>query len=166
MDTEKTLRILKGAYEMEVEGAFYYDLLAKNSKDTESKESFFHLMEEEVRHQEFLIEQIQTLTETGRLDLSKIAMTECKDGESLFQKTFKNANQSSENIVSALHIAIMLEKNSFDYYENAAKESTEIGEKSIYQNLAKWEKQHLDGLSETYEMVRDRIWSEERFSPL
>jgi len=165
MDTEKTLRILKGAYEMEVEGAFYYDLLAKNSKDVESKESFFHLMEEEVRHQEFLMEQIQTLTETGRLDLSKIAMTECQEGESLFQHTFKNANQSSESIVSALHIAIMLEKNSFDYYTNAAKESTEIGEKSIYQNLAKWEEFHLDDLNSAYEMKRQEIFTEERFSP-
>ena len=165
MDKEKTLRILKEAYQMEGEGAFYYDLLAKNSKDSEAKESFFHLMEEEIKHQEFLIEQIHTITVTGRLDLSLIALTECPQGESLFQKTFKNINQTTESIVSALHIAIMLEKNSFDYYENAAKQSTEIGEKSIYNNLAEWEKRHLNDLNDAYEMTRDQIFIDERFSP-
>ena len=65
MEKERTLQILKEAYQMEIEGAFYYDLLARNAKTTEAKESFFALVEEEVKHQEFLIEQIHAITEHG-----------------------------------------------------------------------------------------------------
>lgn len=165
MEKEKTLQILKGAYQMEVEGAFYYDLLARNAKNTDAKEAFFVMMEEEIKHQEFLMEQIQAVGEQGRLDFSKISESVCPTGMGVFAATFDKANTITESELSALHIAIMLEKNSVDYYHQAASEATEMEEKSIYQNLAKWETNHLDGLNATYEMERDKIWREERFSP-
>jgi len=166
MEKEKTLKILKGAYQMEVEGAFYYDMLARNAKDADTKETFFTMMEEEIKHQEFLMDQIRTVSEQGRLDFSKLTESVCPVGKNIFEATYQATNTLTESELSSIHIAMMLEKNAVDYYQNAANLSSELEEKSIYQNLAKWEKQHLDGLSETYEMVRDRIWSEERFSPL
>lgn len=165
MEKEKTLQILKGAYQMEVEGAFYYDLLARNAKDTKAKETFFNMMTEEIKHQELLMDQIQAITEHGRLDFSKISQTECPLGMGVFPATFDNVNTITEGELSALHIAMMLEKNSVDYYRQSAIDSTEPEEKSIFQNLAKWEKQHLDSLSSAYEMTRESIWNEERFSP-
>jgi rubrerythrin len=165
MEKEKTLLILKGAYQMEVEGAFYYDLLARNTKDIKAKEAYFVMMEEEVKHQEILMEQIQAVSENGQLDFSKISMSACPSGMGVFPKTFDSASTITESESSSLHIAILLEKNSFDYYQKAAEESTETEERSIYQNLAKWEKQHLDSLNSSYEMVRDQIWNDERFSP-
>jgi rubrerythrin len=165
LEKEKTLQILKGAYQMEVEGAFYYDLLARNSKDTKAKEAFFAMMEEEIKHQEFLMEQIQAVTENGRLDFSKISQSACPAGLGVFPATFDKTTSVTERESSSLHIAMLLEKNSIDFYLRAANESTENEEKSIYQNLAKWEKNHLDGISAAYEIVRDQIWSDERFSP-
>lgn len=165
MEKEKTLLILKGAYQMEVEGAFYYDLLARNAKDTKAKEAFFAMMEEEIKHQELLMGQIQAVSGSGRLDFSKLSESACPAGMGVFHMTFDKNIPVTESESSSLHIAIMLEKNSVDYYQKAASESTDNEEKSIYQNLAKWEKLHLDGLNSAYEIVRDQIWSEERFSP-
>jgi rubrerythrin len=165
MEKERTLQILKDAYQMEVEGAFYYDLLARNAVDVDAKEAYFVMMEEEIKHQEFLMEQIQALSTSGRLDFSIISKTVCTEGKGVFPAIFEKTNLKTESELSSLHIAMMLEKSSLDYYQKSADESSEPEEKSIFQNLAKWEKQHLNGLSETYEMIRDQIWSAERFSP-
>lgn len=165
MEKERTLQILKEAYQMEVEGAFYYDLLARNAKTKEAKETYFVMMEEEVKHQEFLMEQIHAISEYGRLDFSKLSQTECPKAQDIFKTTLVDNRSFTESESSSLHIAMMLEKNSVDYYQKASQETREPEEKSIFLNLAKWEQQHLDGLSSAYEMVKEQIWNEERFSP-
>jgi rubrerythrin len=168
MNPEKALKILEEAYQIELEGFTFYKNAEKLEISNESKNIFNYFADEEMKHQFYIKEQIANIKNGNTFKIIEITKPEDEKIKNIFLDSIKTLNNSNNNIIneaSVLHIGILLEKNSFNFYTNASKESEDKEEVKLFSKLAEWELTHLDILQSAYNSLREIIFADQRFSP-
>lgn len=164
MNVQRALKILNEAYRIEVEGFTFYKNMENGDISSETKTIFKYLSDEEKKHQDFIMTQISNIKESG--SFGSLNIGEHKDDVmKLFLDSIKVAKTQTITEASSLHIGILLEKNSYDFYTDSAKEAEDYEERKLYSSLAEWELTHLDILQSAYQTVREKIFADQRFSP-
>ena len=159
----KELAILKTAITNEHEGRQFYLLAAEKMRDEDLRNIFLALAEEESKHEKWLkglyrdLMQKQT-PRTGELPLSEDAVS-----PGVFQKEKLKDAGSLE--VSILHLAVMMEMASADYYRTAAAHTEIPAIRELYQKLTDWETEHQRKLEEAYDFAKEEWWDRQGFSP-
>lgn len=159
---EKELEILKKAILNEHEGFQFYKLAAEKVTDREVRDVFEFLAGEEQDHEKWLREMARDLTGNNVPAARSLPVQETESPGIFTRENIKNAGGI---IVSALHIGIMMEKASMDYYRAASEETRLPAARDLYLKLSAWEKNHLDSLEKAYDFARDEWWARQGFSP-
>lgn len=162
MGCSPELQAIKTAILNEHEGYQFYLSAAEKGESEEVKSVFLYLAEEERQHEEYLKKLYEAVENNLEIDNNQ----RCKRIEPprLFSTEELKREQPSL-IVSALSMAVKMEKESIDFYRESAERATVGSAKRIYGELADIEGEHLDALNQVYDFAKDEWWGQQGFSP-
>lgn len=152
MDTEvKARKALKTAIEAEKKSLKNYLEFGLKTDDASGKNMFLRLASDELEHVNILERQSQSLQESGdwlkiEIEPSDVEMIVPRLGE----KDVKIRGTSGQDQVTALHIALALEKRAQEFYANQAKQTDDRKAREMYLRLAEMEEAH-------YELIQAEI---------
>jgi rubrerythrin len=156
------MEILKRAILNEHEGYQFYRLAAEKVADEEVRDVFEFLAGEEQDHEKWLREIAGDLLRNAAPEAQALPGPDTVSPGIFTRENIKNAGGI---IVSALHIGIMMEKASMDYYRDAAQKTRLPAARELYLKLSHWERNHLDRLEKAYDFAREEWWAQQGFSP-
>lgn len=154
------LGILRIALLNEHEGYQFYKLAAEQASDQEAKQVFETLAEHELTHQKWLTEIYRDLSADKPLLAESFAGT---PSPGIFTK--ESITNYGSLSVSALHVGLLMEKASIDYYKEAATKTRLEALKGLYLKLVDWEWEHLNALQEAYDYAKEEWFDSMGFSP-
>jgi len=155
------------AMKAEIEGRELYRVVAEKTDDGKAREVFTYLSEEENRHFEYLKKMHDSLGEGKRLDIPVLKkIVSFDDAESpIFSREFRSRIKEKHFEMSALSIALRMERDSSEYYKKMAQESSDEQLRSFFTKLAEWENEHYGALHREMEFLEQEYFEENRFSP-
>jgi len=161
MEKNEMLSALKNAMRGEMDSIGVYKNALANSKDEEVKRFFKNLVEEEQRHYNYLLEYYQFITNE-----EEIRVIDTKDAENMiFSDNFINRIGSTQILFSAISVATLLEKNTFEFYQRSADQTDDKVLKNFFEKMVVWEKKHYDDLLKIADEAENTYWQKNRFEP-
>lgn len=157
---EKEMVILKTAIVNEQEGYQFYLMAADKADDPVVRGVFMGLAAEEQAHEKWLRTTYREIMEKGKPGAALIEDSNTSPG--IF--TLDNLKEAGGMTIAALHIGVMMEKASMDFYRNAAQRTDAQEVKQMLLTLADWEMGHLSRLEEAYDFAREEWWDRQGFS--
>ena len=152
-----TLKIFEFALMKEKEGLAFFKSAAKRATHPEAKGIFTKLQDEEVKHIQFITEQIAAIKE-GKAGTSELAAQLNEDNyfEKQAQKEMLDQMISESMIpdISILHFAYMIERDLSEFYAKSAQ-SVEGAAMEALMLLANWEKAHENFFKEIHDKLMD-----------
>lgn len=155
----KELEVLRIALLNEHEGYQFYKLAAEQAGNQEAKEVFATLAEHELKHQNWLTEIYRDLAADKPLLAESLAGT---PSPGIFTKD--SVTNYGSLSVAALHVGVLMEKASIDYYKEAATKTELAPLKKLYLQLVDWEWEHLTALQEAYDFAQEEWFEQQGFS--
>jgi len=152
MDREARARkALKTALEAEKKSLETYLGFALKTDDSSGKNTFIRLATDEFEHMDILERQSRSLQQCGdwlklEIEPSDVEMVVPK----LDDKDMKIRGTRGQDQVSALHVALHLEKKALEFYRAQAKSAADRKAHETYQRLAAMEEAH-------YELIQAEI---------
>ena len=151
----------------EIEGRELYRMVSERTDDPQAKDVFKYLAEEENKHFETLEKMYHSTLKGEEIKFPDLPrLVEFKDVESpIFSENFKKRIGQSHFEMSALSIALRLERDAADFYKKMAKESSDNGLKDFFKNLADWEEDHYRAIYREIQFLQDEYYQNNNFSP-
>ncbi len=158
---------LRRAIQAETDGYHFYKMAAASTQDSQGRQVFEGLAEEEMEHRRYLETQYETFAREGRFDttLTLRARVDLSGPSPIFSADLRQRAQVPHFEMSALSIAIQLELNSVRHYQEQVRLAGEPTVAAFYEELVAWERKHYEGLSRQQETLRESFWSESGFAP-
>lgn len=160
---ERKERIIREALTIEFQGKEIYQQAAEKMKDESAKAVFQLLANEEKKHIEYLEELGSTLAK-GEKPVIETAPPSSLP-EKIFTQDFLARIGNSTYEIAILSTGVLLEANSFQFYEKAAQEAETKEEKELYLKLKEWEIGHYHFLLRNLDLLRDEFWAQNKFAP-
>jgi rubrerythrin len=164
MNTD-VLSVLQDAYQLEIEGWLFYKDVLNTMKEGPARDVISYLAEQEEKHQSYLQAELQRVQQGHDVDLAGLASLAEGKHAAVLLDAVRSAPEGSQHEASALHTGMLLEENSWRFYHEAGHTSASDAMRSIYATLEEWEKTHLHLLQQAYDLLKERIWAENRFAP-
>lgn len=162
MRTEE-ITAIKQAILMEIEGYEFYKMAQSQFDDTEVKNAFGQLMEDEKMHASWLEEAYQKLSNQADAKVV-LSFLETRPTATIFDWS-QLMQKTAQSPLAVFGIALELEKSSIDHYQKQA-DATDIPElKQLFELLIKWERVHYDQFDDLYKTLKDEWWAEQHFAP-
>jgi rubrerythrin len=169
-DIGKAIGALKMAIRVEQNGYRFYRRAAEETDDPKGKQLFNSLAEDEEAHESILKSRLKALERDGEW---KDVGAEEWPGESPFtgedpifsRERIEKGVEDYTSELSALRMAYLIEKNAFEFYTKAARETEDPVGKAMYQDLADWEKNHQSVLETEYRFLADQFKLDMGFAP-
>lgn len=161
--SNKELEVIKEAILNENEGYQVYTMAAEKIDDQNISKSFLKLADEELKHIEWLKDLYNSLEGKKEIEFS-IEEISAPDKPRLF-KMEKIDKEKLSFALSVFGIGVKMEKETIDYYKDAANNTNSKEAKELYKKIIGWEYQHLNFFQEQYDMLRENWWSEQSFEP-
>lgn len=165
MNDTQVIDILKKAIVLEQQGQSFYKRVADQTASEAVKNIFTIMAEEEKRHERILTEQAAQYQNSGAFSFKG----ELGDPEEFSREVL--SKQISEQISAAsyeaasISAAIAMEQKTVDLYSEQADKAGDAAAKSMYAELAKWEKTHVSFLNEIYNDLLESSWYDSSFWP-
>jgi rubrerythrin len=165
---EEILSGLRTAIEAELTGYNFYKNAAQTTTDTQGKEAFLRLSEEEIGHFNYLRHQYKSILEEGTYDFSKKLLKPALEasGNPIFSEAIKKRIKESHFEVSVLSIAMKLELDAANFYRSCAQKAQDPQAKQFYQDLGDWEEEHFKAFEQQLEALKDEYFQANNFIPL
>lgn len=165
--TQELIVALRQAMQAERTGHTFYSMAAQNTADPTGKEVFEQLAREETEHFEFLAAHYQSLVEKGVLSTkAKLrAHGDVLPDSPIFSPALRERIRDAHFEMSALSIAVQLELNGINHYQEQAAKAKLPEVKKFFEDLASWESSHYNALLRQQEALQDDYWSASGFSP-
>ena len=161
MNKSNMITSLKNAMRAELDSIFVYNNALANAKDVEVITFFRNMVKEERTHYNMLLDYYQTITNEDKLK----AMDTTGTVNTIFTDDFNKRIASNQVLFSAVSVAVLLEKNAFEFYGKAAKETDDIVLKEFFLKMESLEKEHYYMLNEIAKEAETFYHSENRFVP-
>ena len=158
----KEASILKTAILNEQEGYEFYRLAAEKALDPEVRDVFNFLAEEEEKHAGWLTSAYKDVVENK---IPSVEAESLKDVHSPGIFSLEKLKNAGSMVTTALHVGVMMEKASIDYYRAAAGKTEIEALKKLFLSLVDWEIIHLDELERAYDFAKEEWWASQGFSP-
>ncbi|MCE5193659.1 MAG: ferritin family protein [Candidatus Cryosericum sp.] len=165
MSNEGMITLLKDAFQLEVEGWLFYRDVIGTLSEGPVRDVFVYLMDQEAKHQEFIKQELDRVEADTPIELSGLSALKETAHEEVLADAVRSSKDLSQHEASAIHTGMLLERNSWEFYHRAAERATQPDETSLYTQLEEWEKVHLHVLEKAYDLLKERIWAENRFAP-
>jgi rubrerythrin len=157
--------LLKDALQLEIEGWLFYRDVTGTLPEGAVRDVFVYLTEQEEKHQQFIKDELGRMEAGTKLDVSGLSALKETMHDEVLAEAVRSSKDLSQHEASAIHTGILLERNSWEFYHAAAAKATQPDEASLYRHLEEWEKLHLHLLEKAYDLLKERIWAENRFAP-
>lgn len=165
MSQEGMVTLLRNALQLEIEGWIFYRDVTGTLPEGAVQDVFVYLTEQEDRHRQYINEELSRVQMGGTLDISRLEALEETTHDEVLADAVRSSKDLSQHEASAIHTGMLLERNSWEFYHAAAGKATQPDEASMYRQLEEWEKLHLHLLEKAYDLLKERIWAENRFAP-
>lgn len=165
MSQEGMVTLLRNALQLEIEGWIFYRDVTGTLPEGAVQDVFVYLTEQEDRHRQYINEELSRVKMGGTLDISGLEALEETTHDEVLADAVRSSKDLSQHEASAIHTGMLLERNSWEFYHAAAGKATQPDEASMYRQLEEWEKLHLHLLEKAYDLLKERIWAENRFAP-
>ena len=162
------LAILKEAIIAEMKASEFYKLAAEKSDDPEVKAAFNELAAEETLHMTWLKEIYKNLVDPEKKTTEFAFETFLNDKAKKDPNVLKfseKALASATISVAVYGIAVNMEKNAVEFYQNAAARTLDPRLQRLFNMLAEWETGHAEQFSAVYETMMDSWWDDQGFAP-
>lgn len=169
------LDVCRQAILNEEEGAAFYALAAERTEDSDVKEAFLFLREQEKLHSKWLRSLYNHLVfevASANMEWETLAEFEFnrqaelnKQGRSpeIFLKNKANFNLSIDDI-TVFAAGALIEKASIEFYQDALEKAVSEDAKQLYQRLVIWEQDHLDELNRIHKALSDQWLDQQDFT--
>ncbi|MBN2669886.1 MAG: ferritin family protein [Bacteroidales bacterium] len=164
MKSEKTIEILKTAILLERKGKAFYSHVASQANDSDVKEFFQMMADEEDEHVKFLTEQYENFTKNESFSKVEFKHEDHADDDILTQKV-KQKIESASFESAAISSAIDMENRAIKVYSDRAETAETKEERDFYNWLANWERGHNKLLHEIDKALQDKVWNDNSFWP-
>ncbi|MFU2157730.1 MULTISPECIES: ferritin family protein [Caldisericum] len=161
---DDVLEILKAAMEVELDGINLYKTAAEKTEDRQAKEVFLFLAQEEGKHYRYLKELHDAIKNKTNFDVNSIPKPSLTF-KRIFSEDFLNNLKGKNYEFSAISTGMILEKNSILFYKEQAEKAHDPKVKYLFEELMKWEEEHLNMLTNEYNDLKERFWQVNDFSP-
>ncbi len=165
MSEEGTIALLKDALQLEIEGWLFYRDVTGTLPEGEVRDVFVYLTEQEEKHQQYIGKELDRIRAGNMLDITGLGALKETTHDEVLADAVRSAKDLSQHEASAIHTGMLLERNSWEFYHAAAEKATQPDEAALYTQLEEWEKLHLHLLEKAYDLLKERIWAENRFAP-
>jgi rubrerythrin len=165
MTDNDATRILQDAYQLEIEGWLFYRDALTSMEEGPARDVISYLAVQEEKHQSYLRAELERLQQGQDVTLDDLASLAEGKHAAVLLDAVRSAPQASQHEASALHTGMLLEENSWRFYHEAGSKATSNDLRKIYETLEEWEKTHLHLLQHAYNLLKERIWAENRFAP-
>jgi len=165
MSEDGMVALLKDALQLEIEGWLFYRGVTCTLPEGAVRDVFVYLTEQEEKHQQFIKDELGRVEAGNQLDISGLSALKETTHDEVLADAVRSATDLSQHEASAIHTGMLLERNSWEFYHAAAEKATQPDEVSLYGQLEEWEKLHLRLLEKAYDLLKERIWAENRFAP-
>lgn len=146
--------ILRYAMQMEMDGHNFFKSNGEKFDNPTTKKLFEDLAKVEMEHYNFIEKQLNKYLETNKFDTREEVINR---EENIFID-----RQDSENIeatleqsdipdLTILRMAYLIERDFKEFYENAANSVSDEDAKTLFTQLAKWEKGHESIFKKEYD---------------
>ena len=158
--SNKTLRILHFARQMELDGYNFFKEKAEIFKNPTTKELFLKLAEAEYEHFKYIEQEIDSYSKSDNYQANEEFLN--RDESSIFELREKSEhidttlNESDVPDLTVLRMAYLIERDFKEFYEESAKEVDEPEVKKLLEKLASWE----DGHERLFKSEYDRMKKE------
>ncbi len=160
---------LKQALRNEIDGAEFYRMAAESARRDAVRQMFRFLMEEEERHREAILAQMQRMAEGKPMKLERSAAAKkalAAFKSPLYTEDLVKGSRQVEGEVAALSIGMTLEKRAIAQFAALRKSAAgDARAEKVFSDLVAWEQDHLDLLTRQYDQMREMYWEEARFWP-
>jgi rubrerythrin len=169
-DVAAALTALNIAIQTEKDGRDFYKRAAERTKDPGGKVLFASLADDELEHLRLLEAQKESLTKQERwLPGSETGVEERRPevkGAPIFSReSLEEDINVYTSELSALRMAVLMEKDAVAFYSKAACETRDPDGKATYQFLVGMELEHQRILEEEYSALAKQFWSTMGFEP-
>jgi rubrerythrin len=139
------LQVVLAAIEVEKRGHRFYTQAAARTKDPRGKAMFQRLASDEVWHRRWLEEQEKALREKGQWQAVETQGAALSLGENIFPKTAgpRSGVRPRTRELEALRRGIQAEKDSRDFYREAAERTLDPSGRATFLLLVREEEKHL-----------------------
>jgi rubrerythrin len=165
MNEDGMVALLKDAVQLEIEGCLFYHSVTHTLPKGEVRDVFVYLAEQEDKHRQYLHKELEQVQAGSMLDITGLGALKETTHDGVLADAVRSATDLSQHEASAIHTGMLLERNSWEFYHAAAEKATQPDEVSLYRQLEEWEKLHLHLLEKAYDLLKERIWAENRFAP-
>jgi|YNPMSStandDraft_2_1061718.scaffolds.fasta_scaffold00075_17 rubrerythrin len=159
---------LKIAIKGEIEGRELYKTVSEKTEDKNAKEIFKFLSDEENNHFETLKQiAFEWSKNKDKFDIKEFEnkLNNRKLSSPIFSDDFKRNIKNKHFEISAISIAIKLEKDSFELYKKMAEQAEKDELKVLFNSLSKWEMGHYDLLNKELKDLEENYFYENNFYP-
>jgi len=165
MNEDGMVALLKDAVQLEIEGWLFYRDVTYTLPEGDVRDVFVYLTEQEEKHRQYLNKKLDEVQAGSMLDITGLGALNETTHDEVLADAVRSATDLSQHEASAIHTGMLLESNSWEFYHAAAEKATQPDEVSLYRQLEEWEKLHLHLLEKAYDLLKERIWAENRFTP-
>jgi rubrerythrin len=170
MNLKSALVALDVAIQTEKDGREFYQRAARKTRDEGGRVLFASLADDELEHLDILETQRESLSEQGRwlspAETEEQMRPSISEGAPIFsRKALGDKVNEYTSDLSALRMALLLEKDAVAFYTSAAQQTEDIGGRAMYQRLVEMEKEHQRILDEEYGALAKEFWSTMGFEP-
>jgi rubrerythrin len=165
MSEDGMVALLKDALQLEIEGWLFYHSVTYTLPKGAVRDVFVYLAEQEEKHRQYIHKELEQVQAGSMLDIAGLGALKETTHDEVLADAVRSSKDLSQHEASAIHTGILLERNSWEFYHAAADKATQPDEASLYRQLEEWEKLHLRLLEKAYDLLKERIWAENRFAP-
>ena len=157
-EQEKTMKALKIAIQMEVDGKKYYRKASQESSSELGKKLLLSLAAEEDNHQQ----KFKEIYDAIRIKKTWPETHFQPDGGKNLRTIFANATEEMGSNVNTLateldviQTAMDMENKSYDFYKSQGENAPHTAERDFYETIAAEEREHHLILLDYYEYLKD-----------
>jgi rubrerythrin len=166
MGDDKTMEILKSAILLEKRGQAFYENIVLQASGKAVKGFFEMMANEEKNHIRILSEQYAAYQANKQFNPNQFDEQHGSDiASQVLSQQIKDEISAADYEAAAIAAAVSMEENAVKLYSDRAAAATDPNEKALYDWLAKWERQHLNFLSDIDRELTERIWYDQNFWP-
>jgi len=165
--TENTpLEILKQAILLERRGKAFYRKVAETTENKSVQDVFEMLAEEEQKHINVLSEQFKAYHQKKKFIPGNFNDADNSSFASkILTREIKEKISAAGFEAAAISAAISMEERAIRLYSESARTSSDSEAKALYKWLAGWEREHLNLLSDIDNILREKVWFDNKFWP-
>jgi len=167
MNKEQLLQEIKKGIRAELDSVHLYERAYEDADDAEVKDFFHDRIKEEQEHYNYLV-NYYNLIETGKdlVDFTKgLTPEEKPDRASIFSENFLKRIGEKQTLFSAISTAVLLEKDSLQFYKNLAQDAEEAELKSFFNRMGHWETEHYLDVLHIQKEAEKFYWQLNNFEP-